>query len=111
MAEFVARSASYSEKELLRDLKSWWEQEVNDPFSSPKSKMTVFDLGPPMDSLRVVNALLIVEKHIGQEFPVKNIKKGGYQTFQEFVGDIMKKVGQCIAENEPASAKSLVRKG
>jgi len=86
----------YSEDDLLADLRTWWDGEVDgadDPFARPKPPSgTLFDALPAIDSLGVVNGLLTIEKHVGFEVPSRIIQRGGYTSFDEMASDLLPKV-------------------
>ncbi len=90
----MARRIGYSEVELLRDLRKWWEEEVGakDPFAQPKRADTIYDLQPEIDSLAVVACLVIIEKHVGFEVSPTLIRRGGYRSFEDMVADLFPKI-------------------
>ncbi len=100
---------SFSEKDLAADLQVWWDEQVesdDDPFAKPKpsKKGTIFDVVPVVDSLGVVTALLTIEKHVGFEVPPGIIKRGGYASFPEMLGDLLPKVHALVAKKKSKEA-------
>lgn len=93
-------SETYSEGELLADLRTWWDGEVGDydPFADPKPPTgTIFDVIPTVDSLGAVNGLLTIEKHVGFELPPRVIRPGGYASFDDMAADLLPKVRAMVA--------------
>lgn len=105
MVETVVIRTAYNEAALLDALRGWWDDEcggANDPFAAPPTeKRTVMDLSPPLDSLRVVKGLLVIEEIIGRKVPVRFIKKGGYSTFDEFASDMVPKIREFMFGKQP----------
>jgi hypothetical protein len=94
---------SFDEKALAADLKAWWDSEVSgedDPFAPPKMPAgTIFDALPAIDSLGVVSALLTVEKHVPFKVTPKLIRPGGYNSFEDLVGDFTPKLMALTAKH------------
>jgi hypothetical protein len=92
------KAHSYPEKDIIRSLRAWWDTETgisgaNDPFAAPeKADGSVFSIQPAMESLRIVNALVVIEKCVNFKVPVTVIKKGGYGCFDEMAADLVYKV-------------------
>jgi len=95
--EFTMTKLGYSEDDLKADLRTWWDDQVaneDDPFANSELPRTgtIFEVVPKIDSLGVVTALIVVEKHVKFEVPARIIKAGGYHSFEEMVGDLLPKV-------------------
>jgi acyl carrier protein len=110
IAVHVNKALDYPGQAVIQKLREWWDDETgagsaNDPFSgSPIRGGSVFDLQPAVDSLRVVRALVIIENHLGFKVPVNVIQRGGYDSFEEMVTDIVPKV-QALYEQRKASTE------
>jgi len=87
---------AFPEDEIIRALESWWGREVETqnqhPFSSPGKKGTLYELLPTIDSLTMVNALLLVEEHVGFELPACIVKRGGYSSREEMVSHLVPRI-------------------
>jgi hypothetical protein len=87
----------FNEAAIRAELQSWWDSEVDssdDPFANPKLPTgTIFDVVPVVDSLSVTTALVAIEKHIGFKMPPRVIQRGGYNSFDDMVNDLIPKVG------------------
>lgn len=89
--------AGFDEEELIKDLQDWWDDQVgggpDDPFADPApSTGTIFDVIPVIDSLGVVTGLITIEKHVGFKVPPRIIRRGGYNSFDAMVSDLLPKV-------------------
>jgi hypothetical protein len=86
----------YDETALAADLKTWWEEEgggADDPLAAPKIPAgTIFDAVPAIDSLGVVAGLLAIEKHVPFKIPVRIIRRGGYDGFDDLKNDLIVKM-------------------
>lgn len=93
----------YSEASLLEALRVWWDGEVggiDDPFAEPRPKSgTLFDVLPAIDSLGVITGLVTIEGHVGFEVPARIIRRGGYDSFQDMVADLLPKVQAMAARH------------
>lgn len=81
---------TFPEEAVIEALGGWWDAEVDirrdDPFAKPG---TLYDVVVDIDSLSVVNVLLVIEKILGFEPPVTVIKKGGYRDRQEMIDHLV----------------------
>lgn len=96
---------SYSEDVLLRNLRTWWDNEAgigeDDPFADSKSRAgTIFEVIPAIDSLAMVAGLLTIENHVGFEISPSIIRRGGYQNFEDMVTDLLPKVRQLVVKRK-----------
>lgn len=103
-------SSIYDEAALIRDLQSWWNDEVvgaaDDPFARPAPpKGTIFDVLPAVDSLGVVSGLITIEKHVGIKIPARLIQKGGYKDFNEMTDDLLPKVKALVEKSKQKQNK------
>ena len=85
---------------LIADLNSWWEQECGgwdvlvegssaDVLSGGKD---LWDCMPVVDSKAVARTSPIFERHLGIPLDVKLIRRGGYKSIDEMVGDLVPKM-------------------
>lgn len=85
---------------LIADLRSWWELECGDwdtivQGSSPAALPGGEDLWnsmPVVDSKAVARTAPIFERHLGIPLDVKLIRRGGYKSIDEMVGDLVPKM-------------------
>lgn len=92
----------FDETALLRDLRTWWDGEVGggDPFAPPKPPAgTIFDALPEIDSLGVVAGLVVIEAHLPCKVPLRLIRRGGYNSFDDMVADLMPKLRDLIKKH------------
>jgi hypothetical protein len=84
--------ASFPESEIRRRFTSWWNDEVarleSDPFA-PKEKGTLYDVVPDIDSLSIVESLVIAENILKCKVPAKIIRSGGYSSAAEMIAHLM----------------------
>lgn len=96
--------AGFDEIALIKDLQDWWSDHVgggpDDPFAdpAPTATGTIFDVIPVIDSLGVVTGLLTFEKHVGFKVPPRIIRRGGYNSFDDMVSDLLPKVYALVAK-------------
>lgn len=87
----------FDEAAIRAELQAWWDDQVvnsDDPFANPKVPAgTIFDVVPVVDSFSVTTALVAIEKHVGFKVPPRIIQRGGYDSFDEMVNDLVPKVG------------------
>ena len=93
----MSSNFDYSEDDLAADLKVWWDDQVadvDDPFADPRPPRegTIFEVVPVVDSLAVVTALLMIEKHVNFEVPARIIRAGGYRSFEEMLAHLLPRV-------------------
>ena len=62
----------------------------------------MFDLQPTVDSIRIVRALLVFEKHLPFKIPTTVIRAGGYDSFDDMATDLLSKVKAIFNKKEPA---------
>ena len=106
----VNRAFAYPRQAIMQELQAWWDDETGagaakDPFADPPVRGgSVLDLQPAVDSLRIVTALVIIEKRLGFKVPVNVIQRGGYDSFEEMIADLVPKV-QTLYEKHTASTE------
>jgi hypothetical protein len=88
------------ETEIATALQRWWHSEVghiaNDPFAPKEErKGTLYDVVVEIDSLSVIDALLLLEGIVGFEVPPKVIKRGGYRDCEEMVSHLLAGLREC----------------
>lgn len=80
----------FPEQQVKTALEAWWTEETSarqdDPFA-PRG--TLFDVVCDVDSLSLVNALLVVETETGFKPPVTVIKRGGYQDVNDMLQHLL----------------------
>lgn len=98
----VPSTAQFPEQQVVAALEKWWAAEsaarAADPFGR---KDTLFAVLPDVDSLSVVNALLVVEEEIGFKPPVTVIKRGGYRDCKEMIDHLVPAIRKSYEKNHP----------
>ena len=85
---------------LVASLRDWAETDAMLSFdeavgvSNGDSTMTVWDIGPAIDSKTVIDSGLIIEEILNIELPPEIIKPGGYESPDEMLEDIIPKLRQ-----------------
>lgn len=91
-ATAVTGKEAFPEAALRQNLTEWWNAETerlaSDPFA-PKEKGTLYDVLPDIDSLAVVESLVIAEKLLNCNIPARIIKSGGYDSSDEMIDHLM----------------------
>jgi hypothetical protein len=89
----------YPQKEIRQTIREWWEREQEDleKIADPPDQLkpesgTVFDLVPVISSHHAVEVVLDLEDILGYEIPDTVIKRGGYQTCEEMIEDLDRKL-------------------
>lgn len=86
------------ESELRGKLRQWFNEETASidgavVAGAPSgSGGSIMGTGPAIDSKRVVDATVITKKVLGIDLPPEIIKAGGYDSFDEMVGDLVPKL-------------------
>jgi hypothetical protein len=89
--------ARFPESDIINALEKWWKDESversGDPFGDESEGGGIlYDLLPSLDSLTVVRSLLVIEKILTIEIPVSLVKRGGYETKEEMLEDLVPKL-------------------
>ncbi len=103
----------YDESALVRDLEAWWKDQVDadDPFAAPKPPAgTIFDAVPDIDSLGAVIGLVTLEKHVPFKVPVRVIRRGGYNGFDDLVNDLLPKLRALAKQHHDKQAAKAATK-
>jgi hypothetical protein len=82
----------FPQGEIETALTNWWAKEVDEKLDDPFKKGSIYELLPPLDSLRVVQSLLTIEAIIGLPVPEKLVKPGGYKSREEMLSDLLPKL-------------------
>jgi hypothetical protein len=98
---------------LSADLNAWWEQECGDWDTLVEGKGAGGLLGgedlwncmPVVDSKAVARTSPIFERYFGIPLDVKLIRRGGYKSIDEMIGDLVPKMLE-IVKFKPAGANS-----
>lgn len=107
-------NAGYDESALVKELKEWWDEQVSDddPFAESKPPAgTIFDVLPAIDSLGMVSGLVAVEKHVPFKVPVRVIRRGGYNSFDDLVSDLMPKLRTLAEKHKARQAEKAPKPG
>jgi len=84
---------------LEADLKAWWDSQ-NDDWDAivsgtkpmPLGGPDLWDRMPVVDSKVIARASPIFRRHLGISLDPTLIKKGGYRSFNEMIGDLVPKM-------------------
>ena len=95
-------TAQFPQQRVVAALEKWWASEssarITDPFAR---KDTLFAMLPDVDSLSLVNALLVVEQEIGFNPPVTVIKRGGYRDCKEMIEHLVPGIRRSYEKKHP----------
>ena len=94
-------SDKFPEAAVRKALADWWATEAaeaaalasNTPASKPGTPSILTPI-VEIDSHRVVRALLTLDEVLGFDVPTKVIQKGGYESYDEMVDDLVMKLGE-----------------
>ncbi len=89
---------------LSADLNAWWEQECGDWDALVEGKSPEVLLGgedlwncmPVVDSKAVARTSPIFEKYFGIPLDVSLIRRGGYKSINEMIGDLVPKMLEIV---------------
>lgn len=83
--------------QIEKRLAEFWDERAIEMWEDPQD---ISELGAPMDSLTSMEVLMEIDQLVGREVPVDvAIKKGGYQTREEFVEHVTSNALKFLAEN------------
>ncbi|MEZ5972606.1 MAG: hypothetical protein R3C31_12410 [Hyphomonadaceae bacterium] len=98
---------------LTSELQGWWNEQVanpDDPFADPPTPTgTIFDVLPVLDSLAAVTGLIAIEKHVPFKVTSRVIRKGGYNSFEDMISDLMPKLEK-LADKHAEKAGTTMKK-
>lgn len=108
----IPQPLGYSEDQLVNDLRQWWDEEVagaDDPFAeqpptTDPSTGTIYELQPAVDSLGVVRRLALIDKHVGFRIPPDVVRRGGYQSFEDMITDLVPKIRDLYTKHQKKTA-------
>lgn len=92
---------------VVANLNAWWEQECGDWDTLVEGKSPdvlsggedLWNCMPVVDSKAVARTSPIFERHFGIPLDVKLIRRGGYKSFDEMVGDLVPKMLEIVKSN------------
>ena len=91
-----SKSTSKVSTELLQELQRRLEEEVEiDQFEKTSDDEDLWDL-PVVDSKTVMKLSPIVEKHLGLKIEPDWIKKGGYDSVNDAITDLITKIDENV---------------
>lgn len=94
---------SDTEAAIRSALEAFWDERAIP--SGPSGETTVEELLAPVESMTAVDVLVELDKISGLKLPNTLIRKGGYDTRDQFVADLTNKVMQRISDSaSPHSA-------
>lgn len=84
-----AKIEAFPESRIRESLTAWWNEEVekrrSDPFAPKTTKGTLYEVLPSIDSLAVLESMIIIEQIIDQKVPARFIKPGGYDSSEDML--------------------------
>ena len=104
-------ATGFDQNALLADLKAWWDEQAGkeDPFAPPKPPPgTITDALPMVDSLAVVEALVVIDQYLPFEVHPTVIRPGGYHSFEDMTQDLLPKL-QALMDKHNGKAKSQTK--
>ncbi len=105
-----ARTAAFPETQIRAAISEWWRQQIkeraDDPFAPAPPTGTLFEMLPAIDSLTLLEGLIVIERVLGWEVPAKCIKKGGYDSSDEMADDLVRKLRKLHSNPTPRSYSS-----
>ncbi len=99
----VVDVAAFPETMIRNGLSDFLKQHAkdreDDPFKpDPKPKGTIHDLLPVLDSLTVARSFNVVSKILQFKIPINLVKKGGYVSRDQMLGDLLPKLRDLYGE-------------
>lgn len=99
-ADIEEQRKRFKEKsaQLVQELQAWFEEETApiDGSSTPPAPAgaggSIVGMRPAIDSKRVVDAARVTRAVLDIELPPEIIKRGGYETCEEMINDLMPKL-------------------
>lgn len=92
---------------LTARLKAWAEQELasfddavagNSGAAKGASSPSIWDDMPAIDSKKATGALVEIEEVIGRKLPVSLVRRGGYESVDELIADLLPKAREKCAD-------------
>ncbi|MBB4096824.1 hypothetical protein [Sphingomonas kyeonggiensis] len=99
-ADIEEKRKRFKEKSalLIRELEAWFEEETAPIDGSPAPPApaggggSIIGMRPAIDSKRVVDAARVTRAVLEIELPPEIIKRGGYESCEEMINDLMPKL-------------------
>lgn len=114
MAITTVVSKVYPAAQIATALGNWYDERMQTALRRPKSPEerkaqggSVFDIQPELSSQQAVAVLLELEEILGYEPKKKVIRRGGYRSRSEFIGDLSAKI-KADFDNHYAAKKPVV---
>lgn len=93
-------------RELRRALRDWWDDEAQTFDCAVSETSSVWEGMPEIDSKAVVKASPIIRRFTGRDLDPRDIKRGGYSSFDELVDHLFPKLrAKCQPEVAQAQAR------
>jgi hypothetical protein len=94
---------------FISDLRRWYDEQKQNPAAPPPNPATrgAWEFLPDIDSKAVVKASPIVRKLLGVKLDPRLIRKGGYDSFDHLVTDLLPKLRALCPNSEVAAAAEL----
>ncbi len=89
---------------LIRErITAWWGEEVDkrkkDPFAPKNWKGTLYEVLPAIDSLAVLESMIIIEQVLDQKIPSRLIRPGGYNSSDDMLKHLLPQLSK-LHENK-----------
>jgi hypothetical protein len=83
----------FPESRIRECITTWWNEEIDkrkkDPFAPKDKKHTLYEVLPVIDSLAILESMIIIEQILDQKIPAKVIKQGGYESEDEMITHLL----------------------
>lgn len=88
-----AKTEVFPEGLIRERITAWWGDEIdkrkNDPFAPKNWKSTLYEVLPAIDSLAVLESMIIIEQVLDQKIPSRVIRPGGYNSSDEMLKHLL----------------------
>jgi hypothetical protein len=84
---------AFPERTICECVAAWWNGEIDkckdDPFAPKGRTDTLYEVLPVIDSLAVLESMIVIEQVLDQKVPAKFIKAGGYDSADEMLKHLL----------------------
>lgn len=96
-------------------IRNWWKDEqggwvvdkrAKEAAKKDKNVMDIMSNVPVIDSKIAITVSTVLEDILGHDIPPSLIKKGGYNSIDEFITDIMAKLRLCCSSLKKAAGQN-----
>lgn len=87
---------TFPESEVRSALTEFWKKNSKEkkggPFDEPDEGDTLYNLVPALDSITTVRSFVVVSKILQMKVPIDLVKRGGYDSREEMLSDLVPKL-------------------